>query len=78
MWAGLFTFGGYYFGELKFVQDHFSLVLLTIIIISFIPVIIHFARDYFLNNKNKKRTNKKITIKINKKNSNNNRNKVKK
>ena len=39
VWTALFTFGGYFFGNLPFVKDHFSIVVLTIIFISIIPVI---------------------------------------
>jgi membrane-associated protein len=37
IWTALFTFGGYFFGNLSFVKEHFSLVVIAIIIISVIP-----------------------------------------
>jgi membrane-associated protein len=53
LWVGLFTLGGYYFGGLKFVQDHFTLVLLLIIGVSFIPAIWQLAK--YLMDKTKHR-----------------------
>jgi membrane-associated protein len=44
-WVALFTLGGYFFGNLPFVQDNFSLVILAIIIISVMPAIIEFIRE---------------------------------
>ncbi len=45
LWVGLFTFGGYFFGTLPFVQDNFSLVVLAIIFISVLPAVIQALRE---------------------------------
>ena len=44
-WVTLFTFGGYFFGELPFVKNNFSIVVLAIVIISIIPGVIEFLRE---------------------------------
>ena len=44
-WVTLFTFGGYFFGELPFVKNNFSFVVLAIIIISVLPGVIEFLRE---------------------------------
>jgi membrane-associated protein len=36
-WVGLFLAGGFFFGQLAFVRDNFSLVALGIVVVSFIP-----------------------------------------
>jgi len=40
LWVGIFSFGGYFFGNLPFVRDHFSLIIIAIIIISVLPALI--------------------------------------
>jgi len=37
-WVGLFTFGGYFFGNLPFVKENFGMVVIVIIIISVVPI----------------------------------------
>ncbi len=44
VWVTLFTFGGYFFGNLPFVKNNFSIVVLAIILISVLPVLIEFTR----------------------------------
>ena len=38
-WVCLFTLLGYFFGGVPFVQDHFELVIIGIVVISFIPTV---------------------------------------
>jgi membrane-associated protein len=40
LWVVTFSLGGYFFGNIQFIRNHFSLVILGIIIISLIPVIV--------------------------------------
>ena len=44
LWVGLFSYGGYFFGNIEFVKNNFSLVILAIIIISIIPPIVEYVR----------------------------------
>ena len=39
LWVTLFTWGGYFFGNLPFVQDNFTFVVVAIIIISVLPAV---------------------------------------
>ncbi|MBV7271665.1 DedA family protein [Clostridiaceae bacterium UIB06] len=45
MWVVLFLWGGYFFGDLPFIKQHFSYVLIAIIIISIIPGIVTFIKE---------------------------------
>lgn len=44
-WVGLSSVLGYYFGNIKFVRDNFSTVILAIIVISLLPAIIAFMNS---------------------------------
>ncbi len=39
-WVALFTFAGYFFGNIQFIRDHFSLVVIAIVLISIVPMVI--------------------------------------
>ena len=43
-WVGLCLFGGYFFGNLTFVKDNFSIVVLAIVFISILPGVYEFVR----------------------------------
>ena len=45
IWVGLFTFGGYFFGNIPFVKENFTLVILAIIFLSVLPPIIEYLRE---------------------------------
>jgi membrane-associated protein len=47
VWTGLFIGAGYFFGNLEFVKENFSLVILAIILISLLPPVIEFLREKF-------------------------------
>ncbi len=45
LWVTIFTFLGYFFGNLPFVQDNFSFVVLAIILISVLPGVYEFLKE---------------------------------
>jgi membrane-associated protein len=45
VWTALFTFGGYFFGNLSIVKNNFSIVLVAIILISLVPAVIEFFQS---------------------------------
>ncbi len=45
LWTGLFTFGGYFFGNIPFVRDNFEFVIIAIILISVVPMVIEYIRN---------------------------------
>ncbi len=45
LWVGAFIYAGYFFGNLPFVQKHFSLVILVLLIIPGFPAVIGFIRQ---------------------------------
>ncbi len=45
LWVSLFLGGGYFFGNLSFIKDHFSYVLIAIIFLSLLPGVIVFIKE---------------------------------
>jgi membrane-associated protein len=45
LWVAVFTFMGYFFGNLPIVQENFSLVIIAIILISIMPAVIEFVKE---------------------------------
>jgi len=45
LWVTLFTWGGYFFGTLPFVQQNFTLVVLAIIMISVMPAVVEVIKE---------------------------------
>lgn len=46
LWVTIFSLGGYFFGNLPFVQEHFTLVILAIVLISLLPPVYEFIRGW--------------------------------
>lgn len=50
-WVGLMTLLGYFFGQHPFVQKHFSLILVAIVLISVLPAVLVWLKGAFQKNK---------------------------
>ncbi|MBN2459573.1 DedA family protein [Candidatus Woesearchaeota archaeon] len=46
LWVAVFVFGGFFFGNIPLVKENFTIAILIIIAISFIPVVIEVVRHY--------------------------------
>lgn len=44
VWPAIFLFGGYFFGNIPFIKENFSLVVIAIVVISFIPAFVEFFK----------------------------------
>jgi len=53
LWINIFSFAGFYFGNIPAVKRNFSLVVFAIILISFLPPVYAFIKQYL---KSRKRT----------------------
>lgn len=45
VWTGLFIFSGYFFGNMPFIKNNFSLVVIAIILISLLPPVVEYLRS---------------------------------
>jgi membrane-associated protein len=52
LWISLYLGGGYFFGNLSFIKNHFSYALISIIIISLLPGVILFIKVKYKKRKN--------------------------
>lgn len=59
LWIIIFTVSGYFFGQLDFIKNHFSLVTLAIIAISLLPIVIGFTNHKIKSRKAQKEAAKK-------------------
>lgn len=50
LWSGIFTFGGYFFGNIPVVQRNFHIMILAIIFVSVLPIFKEIAA-HFINKK---------------------------
>ena len=48
LWVSIATFAGYFFGNIKFVRENFSLVIFGVIIISLVPIFVEIFRKKIL------------------------------
>lgn len=46
LWVGFFLWIGYFFGNIPFVKEHFTYVILGIIVVSLIPAVVEFYRHW--------------------------------
>ena len=53
LWVSLFTLTGYYFGNIPWVQNNFSLVISLVILISMIPVVVEVIKHFCLKKAHK-------------------------
>ena len=51
LWVFIATLAGYFFGNLKFVRENFSLVIIGVVLISLIPIVVEILRKKLKRNK---------------------------
>lgn len=54
LWVFICSFGGYFFGNLPFVKNNFSVVVLAIILISLLPMVVEYIKYKIKPGQNKK------------------------
>ncbi|OGK52578.1 hypothetical protein A2970_00315 [Candidatus Roizmanbacteria bacterium RIFCSPLOWO2_01_FULL_44_13] len=51
LWVFIATLAGYFFGNIKFVRENFSLVIIGVVLISLIPIVVEILRKKLKRNK---------------------------
>lgn len=64
LWIGTLVYGSYLFGNIPFVKQHFSLVILAIIVLSLTPPLIEFIRHKLAYNKQKLNNSSESSVKM--------------
>jgi membrane-associated protein len=54
LWVTLFVLAGYFFGNIPFIKEHFSLVILALVLIPGMPAAIEFIRHFIRSSKKRK------------------------
>jgi membrane-associated protein len=49
LWCVVFLLGGYFFGNIQIVKENFTLVIMVIIVLSFVPVVKELVMHYWKN-----------------------------
>ena len=44
-WVAIFAYGGFYFGNIEFIKNNFSLVIIAVICISLVPGIVGYLKQ---------------------------------
>jgi membrane-associated protein len=52
-WIGTFTLGGYFFGNIPWVKQHFTAVIMAIIVVSLVPAVVTFIKQKLRSRANK-------------------------
>jgi len=56
LWVALFTYGGYFFGNIEIVKNHFSIAIMVIILISLIPGFVEYFKHKSASKKSRTET----------------------
>lgn len=54
IWVSLFTFAGYFFGNIPWVKENFSIAIMAIVLISLLPAVYHYFSNRKKNENRKK------------------------
>jgi membrane-associated protein len=72
LWVSIFVLLGYFFGGIPLIQDHFELVIVGIVVISFIPTVVGLIKAKTASKTNEQKNNdiEKVASKTNEQNDN--------